>query len=116
MNRRRDIVVVLAPLVVALLVGGWLLWARQEPSRQGGYCSNATIEIAGSVADSVDMGAGAAPPVQRILDRVDQVDVSRFQVDTPREIQDQVDELAATRSKAAFAEIIVDYLKRCGNI
>ena len=105
-----------APLLVALLVAGWLLWTRAEPSRQGGYCMNASVEIAGVVrrADAgADIGSGPLPPVADILAEVDQVDVSRFQVDTPAAVQDEVDQLAADRDPAAFALIAEDYLKRC---
>jgi hypothetical protein len=107
-------VLLAAPLVLALLVGSWLLWARQEPSRQGGYCANATIEVTRVVSASVDLGAGATPPVQQILERVDEVDVRRFQVDTPDAIAPDVDLLATEGSPDAFARILVDYLERCG--
>lgn len=115
MSDRRHLALLAAPMVVALLIGGWLLWARQEPARQGGYCVNASIEITKTVARSVDLGAGASPPVQQILDNVDEVDVARFQVHTPPEIAKDVDLLARERSKDAFARIIVDYLDRCGS-
>ena len=115
MSDRRHLAWLATPLLVALALGGWLVWARQEPSRQGGYCANATIEIAGTVARTVDLGAGATPPVQQMLDLADEIDVTRFQVDTPPEIADDVDELVRTRNKDAFARIIVDYLDRCGS-
>lgn len=115
MTDRRHLALLATPLVLALLVGGWLIWARQEPSRQGGYCANATIEIAGTLARSVDLGAGATPPVQQMLDQVDEIDVTRFQVHTPAAVADDVDELVQDRSKDAFARIIVDYLDRCGS-
>ena len=113
MSRQRALL--LAPLVVALLLGGWLLWARQDPARQGGYCSNATLEIAGSVGSSIDLSSGAGIPAQQILDRVTEVDVARFEVDTPPEIAEQVRLLREDRSKEAYARIIGDYLERCGS-
>lgn len=116
MNDRRLLVRVVAPLVLALAIGSWLLWTRGDASRQGGYCANATVEIAGVLrrADSSgDVGRGPLPPVADILAQVDQVDVSRFQVDTPAAVQDEVDQLAEDRDPAAFAALAEDYLKRC---
>ncbi|HWJ97380.1 MAG TPA: hypothetical protein VNQ33_04420 [Acidimicrobiales bacterium] len=105
-----------APLVVAVLLSSWLLWTRSAPHRQGGYCMNASVEIAGVLqrADtSGDVGRGPLPPVGKILAEVDQVDVTRFQVNTPPEVQDDVDLLVAERDPAAFARIAQDYLERC---
>ncbi|WP_421118960.1 hypothetical protein ACE2AJ_16565 [Aquihabitans daechungensis] len=113
MTRQRALLA--APLVIALLIGGWLLWARQDPARQGGYCSNATLEVAGTVGRSVDLSSGSAIPAQQILDLVDEVDVSRFEVDTPPEMVEQVRLVREERSKEAFARLIGDYLERCGS-
>lgn len=116
MKDRRLLVAVAAPLVVAVLLATWLLWTRGEPSRQGGYCMNASVEIAGVLqrADRTgDVGRGPLPPVDQILAQVDQVDVSRFQVNTPPEIADEVAQLSADRDPAAFAKIAEDYLVRC---
>ena len=110
----RHLAVLAAPLIVTLLVAGWLLWSRQDPARQGGYCANATLEIAGTVGRSVDLGTGAATPAQQILDRVDEIDVSRLEVNTPKAVADDVRLVREERDKAAFARIIGDYLKRCG--
>lgn len=118
MSDRRLLLRVAAPLVAAFLIGSWLLWTRGDASRQGGYCANATIEIAGVLrrADSSgDVGRGPLPPVDRILAQVGEVDVSRFQVDTPSEVRDDVDLLVAERDPAAFARIAEDYLTRCRN-
>lgn len=116
MRDRRSILAVAAPLAVALLVASWLLWTRGEPSRQGGYCMNASREIAGVLmrADSSgDIGRGPLPPVDKILAQVDEVDVTRFQVNTPPELRDEVEKLAEDRDPAAFAAIAEDYLSRC---
>jgi len=116
MRDRRLVLAVAAPLVVAVLVATWLLWTRGEPSRQGGYCMNASVEIAGVLqrADRTgDVGRGPLPPVDQILAQVDQVDVTRFQVDTPPELADEVAALAKGRDPAAFAKIAEDYLSRC---
>jgi hypothetical protein len=116
MKDRKLAVAIAAPLVVAVLLGTWLLWTRGDPSRQGGYCMNASAEIAGVLqrADRTgDVGRGPLPPVDQILAQVDQVDVTRFQVDTPPEVADDVDELVANRDPAAFARIAEDYLARC---
>lgn len=114
--RRRLIATIAAPLVVAVLVATWLLWTRGEPSRQGGYCMNASVEIAGVLqrADRTgDVGRGPLPPVDQILAQVDTVDVTRFQVNTPPAVADEVAELAEDRDPAAFAAIAEDYLTRC---
>ena len=116
MTDRRLLLRVAAPLVVALIAASWLLWTRGEPDRQGGYCVNATVEIAGVLqrADRTgDVGRGPLPPVDQILAQVEQVDVARFQVDTPPEIADEVAQLAEDRDPAAFAKIAEDYLARC---
>ena len=113
-RRRPSPVVLAAPLVVALLVAGWLLWTRQDPARQGGYCANATIEVTRVLEASVDRGAGATTPVAAMLGRVDQVDIARFQVDTPAEVRDDVALVARSRDRTAFARILADYLDRCG--
>ena len=108
--------VVFAPLVIALVVASWLLWTRGDPARQGGYCMNASVEIAAVLqrADrSGDVGRGPLPPVDQILKAVDHVDASRFQVDTPPEIADEVAKLAKDNDPAAFAKIAEDYLTRC---
>ena len=105
---------VVAPLVVALLVAGWLLWTRQDPARQGGYCANATIEVTRVLEATVDQGAGATTPVAEVLDRVGDVDVTRFQVDTPADVRADVALVARTHDKTAFARILADYLDRCG--
>lgn len=107
--------IVAVPLVVALLAVSWVLWTRGDPERQGGYCANASIEIATVLARSVDLSTGATPPVEDILAQVEEVDVERFAVDTPADIADAVAELRAERSVDAFARIIIDYLDRCGN-
>ena len=116
MTRRQLLARVVAPLVVGLLVAGWLLWTRQDPGRQGGYCMNATVEIAGVIqrADtSGDVGRGPLPPVDQIFAQVGSVDVARFQVDTPPEVADDVAKLAADRDPQAFANVVQDYLVRC---
>lgn len=106
---------VAAPLVIALLIVSWVVWTRGDPARQGGYCSNASIEIASVLARTVDLSSGATPPVDEILAQVTEVDAERFRVDTPAEIADAVEDLRSNRSADAFARIILDYLERCGN-
>lgn len=116
MTDRRLLLRIAAPFAVALLVTAWLLWARQDPSRQGGYCMNATVEIAGVLqrADrSGDVGRGPLPPLEQIFAQVDAVDVARFEVDTPPELADEVAQLAKDRDPQAFATIVQDYLTRC---
>ena len=118
MKDRKLVLSVAAPLVVAVIVASWLLWTRGEPDRQGGYCMNASVEIAGVLqrADSgADVGRGPLPPVDQILAQVDEVDVTRFQVNTPPEVRDAVDQLAEDRDPGAFATIAEDYLERCRN-
>jgi hypothetical protein len=113
---RRLLVSLAAPLVVAVLAAGWLLWTRADPARQGGYCMNATVEIAGVLRrsdTSGDVGRGPLPPVAAIFAQVGRVDADRFRVDTPPELRDEVDELARTHSTDAFAALVADYLDRC---
>lgn len=116
MTDRRLLLKVMAPFAVAVLVTSWLLWARQDPARQGGYCMNATVEIAGVLqrADRTgDVGRGPLPPIAQIFAEVESVDVERFQVDTPPEVADDVAQLAEDRDPQAFANIVQDYLTRC---
>lgn len=118
-----------APLVLALLAGSWLLWTRAEPSRQGGYCMNATVDIAGVLerADSSgDVGRGPLPSPKEIFASLGAIDMSRLQVDTPAAVRDDVNllahrlpelrashRLADADSSAAFTRIAADYLRRC---
>ena len=116
MTDRKLLLRLAAPLVIAVVLATWLLWTRSEPSLQGGYCMNASVEIAGVLqrADRTgDVGRGPLPPVEQILAQVDQVDVARFQVNTPPEVADDVARLAEDRDPAAFAAIAEDYLTRC---
>lgn len=115
-DRRTLLLRALAPLLVALLVGSWLLWTRGQPSRQGGYCANATVEIAGVLRradDSGDVGRGPLPSAEDLLAQVDEVDASRFQVDTPPAVRADVAKLAEDRDRQAFANVVADYLTRC---
>lgn len=105
-----------APLVLALLVAGWLLWARQDLSRQGGYCANATVAVARVLEGTVDAGAGATPPVSAILAGVDDVEVERFMVETPPAVAADVRRLDRDRNPTAFARVLVDYVERCGDL
>lgn len=130
-----------APLVVALLLAGWLLWARADPARQGGYCTNVTLAVADLLNEPAPpRDAGATSPelaelvtdaggiVAQLATRSDQLDVARLQVNTPDEVRDDVDLLvtqarsgsggdgsAAPSEEAgvAFGRILVDYQRRC---
>ena len=44
---RSTLVLVAVPVVIALVVASFVLWSRAEPSRQGGYCTNATLAVTG---------------------------------------------------------------------
>ncbi len=128
-----------APLAVAFLLAGWLLWTRADPARQGGYCANVTW----AVADLLNQPAPARDPdadfpelaalvtdsggiIGQLATRSDQLDVERLQVNTPAAVQADVDRLAAeadaragsdaapsTEAGVAFARILVDYQRRC---
>ena len=116
MNRNDLVRHLLGPLVLALLASGWLLWTRAEPSRQGGYCMNATVEIAGVLqrADETgDIGRGPLPPADRLLAQVEAVNAQRFTVNTPADVQAEVDLLVAEQRPDAFAALAQDYLTRC---
>lgn len=133
-----------APLLVALLVASWMLWARAEPSRQGGYCTNVTWAIAdllrvegpgaGEVptdapADVVELVQEAGGFFGQLIARVDELDTRRLQVDTPAEVASDVIVLDAashardvgqapvdpTIEAAAFARVLQDYRTRCFN-
>lgn len=116
MTDRRHLLRLAAPIAVALLAASWVLWTRADGSRQGGYCMNATVEIAGVLqrADRTgDVGRGPLPPTDRVLAEVDRVDAARFEVDTPPELADDVRALAQRHDPAAFARLAQDYLQRC---
>lgn len=106
------------PVVVALVAASWLLWTRGAPERQGGYCMNATVEVAAllrraDAAGSDDVGRGPLPPPEQILAQVDRLDPERFAVNTPPELRDDVARLEGPERQGAFAVIIADYLDRC---
>jgi hypothetical protein len=120
---------VAAPFVVALLISGWLLWTRGASERQGGYCVNATVVLAGVLqkADTGgDVGRGPLPDVDAIFGAIRNIDVDRLQVHTPPAVRTEVTLLAhriprlrETGAKtdpdaaAAFAKVAADYLQRC---
>ena len=130
-----------APLVVAPLVAGGLLWTRSDPARQGGYCTNVTLAVADLLnAPPPPRDTGAPAPelaelvtdaggiVAQLATRSDQLAVDRLQVNTPAEVRDDVELLEAeasarrgseadaapsTEAGVAFARILVDYQRRC---
>lgn len=130
-----------APLLVALLMAGWLLWARADPARQGGYCTNVTLAVAHLLNGPAPARDAASPSpelaelvtdaggiVAQLAGRSDQLDVDRLEVNTPDAVRDDVALLAAAhRSRSdsetseppsaeagvAFARILVDYQRRC---
>lgn len=129
MSRRRTAVAV--PLVVAVLLAGWLLWVRAEPGRTGGYCASAASEFMAVIERSSGGSSrdlGVAPDGPAILAAARTLDVAPFQVDTPPEVRADVDLLAGSRSgsegpgagddaaaevQAAWARVLVDYYERC---
>ena len=116
MTDRKLLVRLAAPAAIAMLAGTWLLWTRGDPGRQGGYCANATVEVAGLLRradDTGDVGRSPLPPVERIFAELDDLDPSRFEVDTPPELADAVAELRTDDRAAAFAVLAEDYLVRC---
>jgi len=116
-----------APVVVALLVAMWLLWVRADPSRQGGYCTNATVVIAGVLREAdgrAEVGRGPLPDAAAIFEVLPGTDVERLGVRTPAAVRDDVallrrrlpelqpgaDDPAVT---SAFVRVAADYLDRC---
>ncbi len=67
MTRQR--VIVALPLVLSLLAAGVLLWTRAEPSRQGSFCSRATVE-AGRVLRAADGSVRVEYNLQAQIDAV----------------------------------------------
>lgn len=128
---RATLLAIGVPIAVALVVAGFLLWTRAEPSRQGGYCTNATLAVTGLLdhADAslevllqpVDGPEGEAATLAPSLGALD---VARLQVDTPAAIRPQVEVLAGAipslgdadpppDAVTAFAAVLTDYHRRC---
>jgi hypothetical protein len=129
--RTRMLIATVAPLVVAVVLAGWLLWVRAEPERSGGFCANAAGEFASVLvasSEGVRGGVGLAPDVPAILAAARSIDVARFQVDTPPEIGDDVallasdlragpgsgvGDAAAPEVQAALARVLAYFFERC---
>lgn len=134
---RSPLVVVGACVTLALIVAGWLLWTRAEPSRQGGYCANTTVAVADLLNapapdgdDDPELAALVTDPGSvegRLVARLDALDIDRLQVNTPAEVRDDVTLLARhlgeggedgssgadAAALAAFRRVIADYEDRC---
>ena len=130
------------PLVGALVLAGWLLWARQDPARQGGYCTNATIagEQILRQAETVLAAPDARPDdIIDIVQAAHDIDVDRFRAHTPAAVRADIEMLAvelpaldARRDRAratgelappappgvaaALGRVLADYLHRCHDI
>lgn len=130
---------VIAPFLLALMACGWLLWTRADPARQGGFCMNATVELATvfqGAADRSDPGLGLVPEPGAILEASVGIDIDRLDVATPPSVQPHVevlraslpayraDRAAATAASrpappvpdeitGAFTSILVEYLEIC---
>lgn len=129
MNRLPRPVRLALPIAVALVVALATLWTRSAPERQGGYCVNATVVIAGvltSADDPGSVGSGPLPDAGEILAKVIDIDVRRLQVATPAAVRADVALLATEvpaaraagrpldpKAAAAFARVAGDYLTRC---
>lgn len=117
----------IAPLVVAVLAAGWLLWTRTEPHRQGGYCTNVTAMIGEAAARSgagANTATGSADEVLRQI--ASRMDPDRLQVRTPPAVAKDVAFLRRRlpelrRSGAepsptviqALTRVFGDYQQRC---
>lgn len=87
--RRRALVA--APLVLALLVGAGLLWSRGDPGRQGGFCTNATVEVTNLLRRTERAGnldRDQAGHLAEALGRLELLDPDRFTVDAPADVAD----------------------------
>lgn len=130
-RHQRMLVATIVPLAAALVIAGWLIWVRGDPSRSGGFCANTTAEFA-EILDASSGGEnarqGLAPDVPAIIEAAQSLDVERLQVDTPADIAADVDLLAerlpaaseADQGKdidpevqAALARVLAAYLERC---
>ena len=130
---------VAAPLAVALLAAGWLLWTRGDPARQGDFCTNATVEVTTLLRRTEEPGnldRDQARHLQDALDRTDDVDVDRLRTGAPtaldedlatidRLLGDHLDAVAAAEAagedapdqpdelRAAFTAVLARYYLTC---
>lgn len=117
---------VAVPLVISVLLAGWLLWVRAEPRRQGGWCSNATLAVADLLNDAgttAEAGTGDGALAKLLLPYLDDAAVERLAVATPPEVAGPVDVLAAADLPPgrnadpaladAFGAVLADYQRRC---
>jgi len=128
---RSALIVVGVPVVIALVVASFVLWSRAEPSRQGGYCTNATLAVTDLLDASnaslevllqpVEGGKGEAATLAPALRSLD---VSRLQVATPAAVAPSVAVLVEavphlgegvppSRVTDALATVLTDYHQRC---
>ena len=85
----RLVAAVAAPLAVALLAAGWLLWTRGDPSRQGDFCTNATVEVTTLLRRTEEPGnldRDQARHLQDALERTDEIDLARLQAGAPDDL------------------------------
>jgi hypothetical protein len=87
--RRRALVA--APLAVALLVAVALLWSRGEPSRQGGFCTGATVEVTNLLRRTERRGnldRDQAGHLAEALGRLELLDGDRLTAGAPSDLAD----------------------------
>ena len=86
---RRRLALALAPLAIALLVAVGLLWSRGDPSRQGGFCSNATVAVTDLLRRTEradDLSRDQAGHLAEALGRLDLLDGDRLTTDVPHDL------------------------------
>lgn len=87
----RSHVLVALPLVGALLAASLLLWSRDDPSRRGEFCANATTEIEG-IALVLQDEPDRMQDVGWILNElVERVDVTRLRASVPDDLREEAD-------------------------
>lgn len=127
---RSPVAVIGSCVAAALLLAGWLLWTRADPSRQGGYCANATIAVAELLEQPTPSGPDEPDPLQpselvtdagdvaaRLQARRGGLEVARLRVRTPAAVRADVAVLearpAGPEGAEAFGRILDDYRRRC---
>lgn len=91
------------PLVCSLLALSMLLWSRDDPDRQGGFCTNVTMEIesfALVVQDEPERLQDFQWVLNEVVERVDANRLSAVVPDDLREEADLLEELAVDHRRA----------------
>lgn len=125
-------VVMVLPVVISLVLVSWLMWVRADPSRSGGFCATATVDLS-EILEQLHVddhaGSGLVPDPALLLDAARSIELERIEAVAPPEIRGDLALLSdAVRSRRtassegnavdprvlpAMARVFVSYRDHC---